>query len=287
MSYDLYFFKKKDSTVRKEEIVEYLNQKRNNISDNKDQWFYQNDSTGVYFSFDFNTPGGDEMFEDISDEFVYTGFSFNINFIRPQFFGKEAFPFVNDFVSHFGFYIVNPQGDATPRRFEKGELQKEWEETNLRFAKSHFEEMELNFLDEKTSNYTWDYCSLKDDLQEELGEDYFVPTIFYIKPHNSREIKTLCVWTEGIPFVLPKTDYVAILKKYTKFLFLKQEEEGVVNYDTIIRNFGKYFEDKSLYKILHPEKAKVILKDFNALKLETTIRELGEGVTVEKFVNNK
>lgn len=290
MSYDLYFYKKKNNSVSKQDIESYLKKHSKIISDNPNQWFYQNDATGVYFSFDFNNSEGEEeeeFFEDVSDEFEDTGFSFNINFIRPQFFGKEAFPFVYDFTDFFDLYVLNPQGEAVPMKYKKGELQKDWENTNLKFSKSYFEETQLNFLDEEISNYSWQYCLIKDDLQEELGEEYFVPTIFYLKPHNSRDIKTLCVWTEGIPFVLPKTDYVAILKNYTKFLFIEKKEEGVVSYKTIIKNFGQSFEDKDLYKILHPDSANEILKDFNSLKLETTIEKLGEGVSVEKFVNTK
>ena len=287
MSYDLYFYKKKDKKVDKIEIERYLKRQKNIISDNEDQFYYQNDATAVYFSFDYNHPNTEEiLFDEIDESFEDTNFSFNINFMRPQFFGKEAFPFVSDFVDFFDLYILNPQGDCIPQKYKDNEILKDWEISNLKISKSYYKELNLNYLSEKNSNYIWEYCLQKDDLQKKLGEEYFVPNIFYLKLNKSSEVKTICIWTEGMPFVLPKTDYVSISKKFKKF-FITKEEVGVVAYKTIIEKFGQSFQDESLYKILHPEKSEEILKDFNNLKLETTIKKLGEGISVDKFVNIK
>ena len=214
MSYDLNFYKRKTDPISKSDIEQYLNNLPNVANESGTQWFYQNKNTGVYCTFEYyELDESDEELEIESFEnFEDTNFSFNINFIRPQFFGRECFPIVDKFAKDLNLYILNPQGDGEPKEYESELLEKQWAESNLNFAKINFKEWGLNYLDLEKSNYSWEFSIKRTELQNKLGEEYFVPGIFYVKPKNENELKTLSVWPEHIPYVLPKVDFIIVQK---------------------------------------------------------------------------
>lgn len=288
MSYDLNFYKRKTDSISKNDIEQYLNNLDNVTNESGTQWFYQNENTGVYCSFEYyELEASDEELEIESfDDFEDTNFSFNINFIRPQFFGRECFPIVDNFVKDLNLYILNPQGEGEPKKYEFGILEKQWAESNLNFAKINFDEWGLNYLDLDKSNYSWEFSNKRNKLQNKLGEEYFVPGIFYIKSKNENEIKTLSVWPEHIPYVLPNVDFI-VVQKVKKNFFKKKKEEGIIKYSDLISRLGKYFIDEETYKIIHPENAYSISKEFNALSLLGSFKEFGEGISVDKIVNVK
>ena len=285
MSYDLNFYKRKTDSTSKKDIEDYLNELPNVTKEIGKQWFYQNEETGVYCSFEYYE--NDEKIElENFEEFEDTNLAFNINFIRPQFFGKECFTLVDKFVEQLNLFILNPQGDGEPKKYKKGELEEEWAESNLRFSKANFEEFGLSYLDLEKSNYSWEFCFNRNEFQDKLGENYLVPGIFYVKKKGSDDVATLSVWPEHIPFVLPKVDYILVQKKIKK-LFKTKKEDGLIGYDDLILQIGQFFEEKGKYKIIHPENSIKISKIFNNLKLIGSLKDFGEGVTIDKIVNVK
>src|SRR5690606_10226598 len=118
-----------------------------------------------------------ELFESFED-FENTQFTFNINFIRPNFFGLEAFPFVEQFMNEFDLYALDPQCRSDPdnpgRKTAEG-YYSEWSQTNLKFSSEHFDELELLHFPLERSNDYWRYNFHVNQLQHGLGEDYFVP----------------------------------------------------------------------------------------------------------------
>ncbi|WP_124981490.1 hypothetical protein [Nonlabens xiamenensis] len=288
MSYDLNFYKRKTDSISKTDIEQYLNDLPNMTNEGGKHWFYQNEETGVYCSFEYYKfeDHDDEVEEGYLKEFDDTNFTFNINFIRPQFFGKECFPIVDEFVDKLNLYILNPQGIGEPTKYEKGVLEKEWAESNNRFSKSNFDELGLSYLELEKSNYSWEFCFRRNQLQSQLGDEYFVPRIYYVKKKDSTEVFTLSVWPEHIPFILPKVDYILIQKKIKKLLKTKKED-GLITYKDLTSRLGQFFEENETYKIMHPENSKKASKIFNDLNLIGSFEDFGEGVTVDKFVNVK
>lgn len=290
MSYDLSFYTKKDNPVSKNEIAAFLD-RLPAIFREDETWSYENENTGAYCSFEFyerdETDEELEAFEgEHFEEFQDTGFSFNINFIRPQFFGKECFPLVDRMAEELDLYIFNPQQGEMPQKYEKGVLEKEWGDANLKFAGSQFKQFGLCYLDLEKSNYAWEYSMMKEELQHQLGDEYFVPRIFYINKKESSDVVTVSVWPEHIPYVLPRVDYIVVQKKIMK-LFRSKKVDELVTYDQLVQQLGGYFEDKGMYKILHPENADKIENLFNTLPSVGGLNELGEGVPIQKIVNSK
>ena len=72
MSFDLYFYKRKDSQLTEEQLAEYLTTNiPHNISEHPKQWNYEHPDTGVYFLIDWNHVDDDperiETFDNFQD----------------------------------------------------------------------------------------------------------------------------------------------------------------------------------------------------------------------------
>jgi hypothetical protein len=168
--------------------------------------------------------------ETISD-YDYTRFSFNLNFLRPDFFGQEAFLFVEQLISDLNIYVVNPQSttdEESATRPEEGELYRNWSEINARHSAHFYEELELNYYPLPASNAVWKHNFNKRQVQDELGEEYFVPKVMVLQTVADKRIVTLSVWPEGLPMLVPQVDYYLLVKKYKK-LFKEVEESGLIS----------------------------------------------------------
>lgn len=286
MSFDLNFYKKGNNNVTTSEMVEFLNTIPMLESRTEDQIVYENETTGVYCLFEiYESEDNDDEKNDFGD-FEDTNLCFNLNYVRPDFFGIESFELVEKLIDKFDLFTLDPQAEGEPLKYRKGQLLKSWLKSNEKISKSYFKEWNLNYLDLEKSNYCWNFCYNKNELQEKLTEKYFVPNIFYVNKNGTVNVETLCVWPEHIPFVLPKVDFVLIQKRIRKF-FRTKEESGLVRYETIIEKLGEYFENENDYKIVHPKNEKNIKSIFNSLEIYTTIEKYGKGISVDKIVNHK
>ncbi|MDD5260259.1 MAG: hypothetical protein PHD76_00260 [Methylacidiphilales bacterium] len=116
MSYDLYFTSPK---ISREEFTSYF-RSRSSYEVSDQQALYQNQDTGVYFSFDYTES------EPVDEGAIKSSAAFNLNFYRPHFFALEAVDEVTAFVEHFKFLIHDPQNDGmengpySPEVFLKG-----------------------------------------------------------------------------------------------------------------------------------------------------------------------
>ncbi len=287
MSFDLNFYKKRKNNVGTSEMVEFLNTFPMLKSETENQIVYENKSTGVFCLFeiyesDENKDEEENDFGDLED----TNLCFNINYIRPNFFGIESFEIVEKLVEKFDLFVLDPQAEGEPIKYKKGELLKSWLKSNEKISKSYFKEWELNYLELEKSNYSWKFCYNKNELQKRLTDEYFVPNIFYVNKNGTDKVETLCVWSEHIPFVLPKVDFVLIQKRIKK-LFRTKKESGLVKYETIIEQLGEYFENENDYKILHQKNKEKIKSIFNSIEIFSTLEKYGKGISVDKIVNYK
>ncbi|SER48637.1 hypothetical protein [Pedobacter rhizosphaerae] len=284
MSYDLFFYKRNSASITQADIESYLNNLPNREGNNDSQWLFRNEGSGAYWSFEYhqqheNDPvdieidEGYEGYEDFED----TRFTFNINYVRPNFFEEEAFSVVDKLASDLNLYILNPQGEAIPRQYGKGILQTDWTAMNMSHAKTYFDEWGHNYLEPNQSDYSADYNRKKAEIQQQYGEEYFVPQIFYLKRHGSRLIETLCMWPEHVPYILPKIDII-LTQKRISVLFWKKEEAGLIRCTDLIEQLGDLFSKLEGHLVLHPQEAQEIAKAFNKLKLFDTLSGYGESI---------
>jgi hypothetical protein len=290
MSYDLFFYKQKESEISTEKISKYLSDNLVPANEGNSQWFYENEDTEVYFSFDYNEPDADyepdEEAEPI-ENFDDTNFSFNLNFMRPSFFGLEAFKFVEQFCIDLNLFVLNPQGDSEqPYKPNQKEQFDNWNKTNLWASKDHFKEMECCYLSESETNKVWEYNSNRQSIQENLGEQYFVPKIFFFKTKQDKKPFTLTIWTEHIPIVLPTTDYILLTRNYKKF-FRTLKDTVLVSRQTLLDNFGSEFDtfEFPYCKIIHQQNAEKLKDKFNSIKADKELEKFADRLGMENLYN--
>lgn len=291
MSYDLYFYKTKASTKTTSEIAEYLSDNLVDPNETGTQWAYENQDTGVYYSIDFNDPAAADADseEPVFNDFENTGFSLNVNYARPNFFGWEAFQFVDEFISEMDLYALNPQSDSDPdqpTKPEAEELYENWVEQNEKTSRYFIKEHNaFHFCDEVKSNDAWTYNFSRVTIQEELGEEYFVPKIFFVTRAGRPDVLTLTTWTEHIPCVLPVTD-LYMLNREKKKLFRTVKEDGAVSRETLMQNFGQFFAEYDFQEcvIVHPHQAEAAAGAYNSVKFEVLLDEIS-GIPVEEITN--
>lgn len=268
MSYDLYFYRKKGSGPGESQIAFYLDEKLGTANEHQ-QWLFENQDTEVYFSMELGTQDNDpesvENFESFED-FDNTGFSFNLNFMRPSFFGLEAFRFVDNFVRDVGLFVLNPQSSFdNPYVPGNGELFENWNITNLHSSSDYFNNGGY-YYPEDESNKIWEYNFNRKKFQEELGANYFVSKVFFCKTEDG-QVVTMSVWTQHIPNVLPATDYYVLVREYRK-LWKTVEDQILIPRSVFLEKFDNYFEKYSHpgCLIIHPENAKKAAGTFNNIK---------------------
>jgi hypothetical protein len=295
MSYDLNFYKRKESTLTEEGVTQYLNEHLPyNVSEYYKQWVYENPETGVYFVVEQNEADTDaediELFNNVP-AFENSNFSCSINFFRPTYFGFEIFPIIEKFMSDLDLYVLNPQDDVdfdNPQKFLPGYLQNQWISQNRELVKENFEKMQFKYMPLEKSNSLWEFQFQRELIQNNLSEDIFVAGILVLQSNEGEQLYTVCVWPEHIPVVLPQVDYVIIKKKYSRF-FKNIEESGLVSYSHIMSKLGHAFEDFKHevpgLKVLRQRQADKLSKGFNSLPILKEAVEFGRKVGLDNFVN--
>ncbi|KAF2335109.1 hypothetical protein [Flavobacterium daemonense] len=280
MSYDLYFFKSKENQITTNEIEDYLS--LNLVPEENNQWFFQNPDTEVYYSFE-KTENKDNF-----ESFETLNISFNLNFLRPSFFGIEAFEFVEKLVLDLDLYVLNPQSEnEEPYKPTSTELYENWNKTNLKVSSVHFHE-QSNYLEIEKSNSIWNYNFNRNSIQEKLGDSYFVPKMFFFKTKKNNEVITVSSWTEHIPNIIPSADYF-LLTKVQKKWFKTKTENALISREELLNTFGEYLENHDFKgcKIIHPENAQKVKTIFNNVTSNIKLENFAERMQIENLFNAK
>lgn len=212
MSYDLFFLPKTENrSLDLKSFTEYFCDRRNYSIQDNHTW-YSNEDTGVYFCFDFEAENHDCDSE--ADE-PYIA-SFNLNYYRPHIFGLEAEPEISAFVKEFDLLIDDPQLEGMGRgEFTRQGFLHAWNHGNkfgYKAILSQKGQTAVNScLKSKEIERYWNWNFRRKDLQQELGENIFVPKIMFSSMDD--KISSYIVWTEFYPIALPKTDFVLLMDK--------------------------------------------------------------------------
>lgn len=205
MSYDLFF---RGAKLTESEFSSYF-AARPNYQMNPKQAYYENEDTGVHFSFEF----GDD--ED-DPEAKRADASFNLNFFRPHFFALEAEPEVRAFIERFDLRISDPQahgmgeGPYSTEGFLRGwNVGNEFGCRAILEMEKHPESIDTLPTAELESIWLWNRD--RKENQRKVGDWVFVPRIMYLK--FGTELCTVATWPDGMPTLLPVTDGLIIGRK--------------------------------------------------------------------------
>lgn len=220
MSYDLSFLSKKKSAVWSAADFASHFSSRTNYTANESEAWYENEDTGVYFSFAYGPePEEPEILAPIeSAGFHWSGFSFNMNYFRPHPFGIEAEKEITALVARFDFAVDDPQNSGMGLGAYSGEgFLRGWNAGNS-FAVSAMKTQyadslpnEIVLLPEERILALWQWNYGRRDFQAHSGEDVFIPKISFGRIGN--EFATLAVWSDAIPAILPEADFLALVRQ--------------------------------------------------------------------------
>lgn len=256
MAFDLLFFKNKTAMINLNDVVQFFNQ--NPYFSTKpydvDQYLfiYRNPLSSVNFTISYNEQ--DELITDVvfDESFNYSYTIFSINYLRPSFFALEAMPIIEAFSKKLGLLIYDLQSLTEEKNNLKqysleyliDSYNKNNEIASIEFNK----QLPLLYTSIEKSQYVYQYLQNKEHL-EELYEN--VPDIDFMKNYQENNIYTVFSWDNAISTLIPKVDFVLIIRKVKVFSIFKKEELSLVPYDTLLSTFSEHLEkcDNDLYLI--------------------------------------
>jgi len=209
MSYDLYMRPRVGTVGREQFIAHFKSRAHYERADN--QSWYRNKDTGVYFVFEYSDTVTTNA-PDLEDPASGHPLSFNINFCRPSFFGKEAEPELSAFIERFDLLVDDPQID--------GMGVGEYDSTKFLYGWSKGNELGYQVLVQGEGANTiftapslqleriWRWNYERRRLQTQIGEGCFVPRIFFLEVEG--KAKSAVVWPDAIPSLLPQVDYLFV-----------------------------------------------------------------------------
>jgi hypothetical protein len=204
MSYDLYFRSPTQLTI--EQLSEYFIDQPN-FSVTEQRAHYENEVTGVYFGFDFES----------EPEEGHAPLAFNMNYFRPHIFGLEAEPVVTAFVEHFELGVDDPQtsgiedGSYSAEGFLRG-----WNAGNeLGYRSFMSEESPPPPLTMPSARLegVWRWNMAKDRAADHIldligdAPPCFVPTVMLFQTGET-EVQSLVVWDGEMVVAIPDVDLV-------------------------------------------------------------------------------
>jgi hypothetical protein len=227
MSHDLYFTR---PGITQEQFTGYFGQRRHCQVTSR-QCVYHNEDTGVYFLIDY------EPQNDTDSETPESTESLSLNYCRPHFFGLEAAEEIAAFVEHFGLSIRDPQVDGVEDGpFSKEAFLKAWNHGNeLGYAAFLDGEKPLEqvwTLPGARLEAAWRWNFARSRVQEALGEDRFVPRIFFMNVGG--RAASIAVWPDAISELVPEVDYLFIQRDELapkSFLGMRKKDQILVPFE--------------------------------------------------------
>ncbi len=250
MSYDLFFLRRPgEKPLTYSELEEYF-LSRPNYKANESQFWYENEDTGVYFSFEYGDPSDaglyleDETEQLPDDDWVDAGLSFNLNYYRPHTFGLEAELELSDLVGTFRLLVDDPQNEGMGRgEYSRDGFLQSWNTGNA-FGHHAYMSREAEGdvplapgsgfqlpASELERLWTWNFNYKS--LQERLEVDAYVAPIRLIKLED-RPV-SFAVWVDGIPEAFPKVDFLFLVrdKLGPRSFFKEKKDMCLVPFQTI------------------------------------------------------
>lgn len=249
MSYDLYFNPRQpDAKLTAASFSDYFRQRKKYEVSEK-QAIYQNEDTGVYFIFDLGAPEDEEPGEQ-------SLLSLNLNYLRPHVFGLEAEVEVSALVRKFNLLVGDPQDYMSDGEYSSDGFLRGWNHGNEFGTRAYLNDKEFNdsifAAPAAKLEAAWRWNFAKAALQEQFGENIFVPTIMWVARNGCAE--TTVVWGDGMPMAIPEVDAVFIPRDEfaPKKLFRKKPDISLATWSEVEPLIAEFpLETSSLpYRVL-------------------------------------
>ena len=247
MSYDLYL-KPRSGEISKERFLAFF-QGRSHYKLQGQQAWYQNEDTGVYFSFEMQSIQAEAEDDDFSVGYPVL---FNMNFFRPSFFVLEAETELSSVVRELDFVVLDPQTDGLGEgEFDPSIFVSCWKKGNEAGYSAILQDPEnrpdIATMPAEKLERIWRWNHGRGNLQQSLGESVFVPRISFFKEDGA--VISSVVWSVGIPTAFPsELDAVVVYLKdlAPRTLFGRKEMFSTVGWSLVrplIRRFAHSHEN--------------------------------------------
>ncbi len=261
MSYDLFI---RSPRITPESFNAYFTE-RPLYEVSGEQAFYQNEESGVYFSFEIDEGSAE-------DEGSASSVAFNIAYFRPHVFALEAEPELKSFVEQFSCEIEDPQNEGMGEGpySSEGFLQG-WNAGNEFAIRSI---LGMNEMKEPPPcmagvklEQIWRWNVQKAQREEEIQEDIFLPRIILMEVDGV--LGSMCVWPDAIPTMIPDVDFLLIPRKeQAPRKFLRKPKEDVcilarAEYPAFFREYEIDLDGMKVVKLpapQSPEKVKAFVR---------------------------
>jgi len=272
LSYDLNFCRGKSCTYNWDDLSEWcLRRSPNFRKPAATQVWYENETTGVYFSFERQDTDWVKEQAELSKLGALTDLTFNINFLRPTFFGREAMPFVTAVAKEFGLLVSNPQEDEIPLGPDTNALILNYVDHNARAAAAYLAQKDssLIVMDAERSAAFFRHNSQYSRLVDRYKNDYFVPRMFLCRKKSTNEIFTFTTVSAGVFAIFPHTDMVVLTRERKRFL-KKEMQLMFMDYGEFRALMGRIVSDASdvgMY-VISEEHVDAVARVINDLRFE-------------------
>ncbi len=285
MSFDLYFFKRRNVVLADNAIEEYLRKVIGDPENQSKSWLYFNEDTGVYFVIDNDS---DDCEYNRVGEYVNVRCSFHLNYMRPSFFGLEGFQFLEQFCKDLNLVVLDPQSDSEiPYLPTATKLFAFWNVCNLSMSNTtdHADNFAIVPESEATRIWYWNYG--RKELQDQLGDFYFVPKIFFMQQKSNGMVVSVVTWTDCIPTVLPSADYY-LLMNHTRKWFRTKLEQRLVSRDKLMKEMRAFispFTSANTF-IIKPEAATHAPERFLSIKADENYSTFLQPIQTDRLLNH-
>ncbi len=250
MAFELLFFKHKDTKIILKDVVAFFTDKPNFLVKplNVDNYSfeYKNPQTNVAFKINYNEK--DELITELTydENYGYCFTSFSMNYTRPSFFALEAMPIVEAFSQTFNLYINDIQSLTEEKNalklYTKAELMTTYLNNNQIACIEFNNQFALTSTDKAKTDYFYEYTSARDELEKTLNVDVVIPDISFLKNITTEDVFTVISWDDCIPTLLPKVDYVLVIRAVKGFLGRKKQSTSLVPYEELFTTFKDLLE---------------------------------------------
>jgi hypothetical protein len=205
MGYDL-FLKRRDGAYDRTQFLEYFS-KRDWYKVQENQAWYENEDTGVYFSFDLDEPS-----EGAASHFPI---ALRVNFCRPSYVIAEVETEVTILVNRFDMIAFDPQSDVEDEEYQKELLIAGWHKSNEWAISTYLRDpgnrSAVWSIPSARLTEIWTWNRQRRSRQAHYGASKFVPRIGFIK--RDRDVLSAVIWPDGAPSLLPPVEYLIIMRQ--------------------------------------------------------------------------
>lgn len=223
-------------------------------------WWYRNPFTNAYFSVSYRhvDPVNEEMWAP-------SGLEALVNHMRPEYFVREAAPFLSALARDFGLVPRDADtGQILSMDPDPDDILAMWAEGNRMVREEAVDQgKKVHIVPKETNDRWWEYSRRRPRLEETLRKEdpeIEVPEIHFLHSRPLDRILTAFSWKDHGATVFPPSDIVVIDRTEKHMLgFRKERKLSYVSYDALMRQVVGAMKsveiDGMVYRVLTKDNA--------------------------------